>query len=181
MTLFTGKGDGGDTSLFGLKERIAKDSCQTEALGSLDEINTLLGVCKAKSRQFESTIGNRSISNILEETQQDIFTIQAVVAGAPKELKENKVKFLEDIIGDIEKDLPKIETFFLSGGTELSGFLDYARAVSRRTERVLVAHSKETETPKEILQYLNRLSSLLYAFVRFVNHKQGVKEIPPSY
>jgi len=181
MALFTGKGDDGITSLFGSKERVSKASCQTKILGVLDETNTLIGVCKAKSRNFLYLINNSNLADILENVQQDLFVIQAIAAGSPKSFGTDRVKRLEDIIVSIEEELPPMKTFLLSGGTELSGFLDYARAVARRAERVFVGCSKTENTPGEVIQYLNRLSSLLYVLTRFVNHKQEVKEIPPSY
>ncbi|PIR98125.1 MAG: ATP:cob(I)alamin adenosyltransferase [Candidatus Colwellbacteria bacterium CG10_big_fil_rev_8_21_14_0_10_42_22] len=181
MTLFTGKGDNGKTTLFDSGERISKTSCQMDVLGSLDEINTLLGVCKARARNLDTKVRGVSVSDILEQLQQDLFVIQAIIAGAPKEFTENRIKYLERNIELIEKDLPEIKTFFLAGATELSGLLDYARAVSRRVERVLISFAEKEGLSAGILQYTNRLSSILYALVRFVNHKQGVEEVPPRY
>ena len=181
MAIFTGKGDDGTTSLFGSNERISKASCQTRALGALDEINTLIGVCKAKSRNFACGLGESSLADILEDVQQDLFVIQAVVAGSPKSLGADRVKRIEDIIVKIERELPPMKTFFLSGGTELSSLLDYARAVARRVERVFVGCPKVERTSGEIIRYLNRLSSLLYILTRFINRKQGVQETTPSY
>jgi cob(I)alamin adenosyltransferase len=181
MPLFTGKGDDGATSLFSSKERILKASCQTETLGVLDEVNTLVGICKAKSRNFLVRIGEGNLTDILEGVQQDLFIIQAITAGSPKKLDSSRVKRLEAVISNIEKELPPIKTFFLSGGTELSGFLDYARAIVRRAERVFVNYFNTENASEDIIKYLNRLSSLLYALVRFVNYKQNVREVPPSY
>lgn len=182
--LYTRKGDKGDTYFFDSEgERFSKASWRAEVLGVLDELNSLLGLCKAKSRDTDIQIEGKTIPEILEQVQQDLFIIQAVIAGAEKEITQDKVDFLERIIDSIEKELPPIKTFFLAGGTELSGFLDYARAVSRRTERRVVRYSEiaEVEIKPEIRSYLNRLSSLLYALVRIVNSKSDAKEIPPSY
>jgi cob(I)alamin adenosyltransferase len=181
MGFFTGKGDDGTTTLFGSEERISKASCQTELLGTLDELNTLIGVCRAKSSNFKFEIGNTALTSTLEQVQQDVFIIQAVVAGSPKTFGGDRAKWLESIMADIERDVPVVKTFLLPGGTELSGLLDYTRTIARRVERVLVAQPDIKNFPSEILRYLNRLSSLLYALVRFVNYKQGVKEVPPSY
>jgi len=179
--LYTRKGDKGYTSFFGSKKRTSKTSCQTEALGALDEINTLLGVCRAKAGDTDIQIKGKSIQSILEKTQQNLFIIQAAVAGANKKLAKHKIEEVEDIIDFIEKELPPITTFFLPGGTEFSAQLDYARAVSRRAERRVVEQSKHADISPEILQYLNRLSSLLYALVRIVNSVAGTKETPPTY
>ena len=179
--LYTRKGDKGDTSFFGSKKRVSKSSCQTEALGALDEINTLLGICREKAKSEEIKIKDESVAKILENVQQNLFIIQAAVAGADKKITQTKIDEIEKIIDSIEGELPPIKTFFLPGATELSALLDYARAVSRKTERRVVEQSEKEEISPEILQYLNRLSSLLYALVRIVNFKQGIKEIPPSY
>lgn len=90
--LYTGKGDKGDTYFFGSKKRSSKASCQTEALGALDEINTFIGMCRAKAKNVDIKIENQSIPEILEEVQQNLFIIQAKIAGADKELKEAKIK-----------------------------------------------------------------------------------------
>jgi len=183
--LYTGKGDKGDTYFFGSDDRSLKDSLQAEALGSLDEINSLLGVCRAKMQDAlpkkNKKKKGRSIPELLERIQQDLFIIQAALAGAPKRITKEKITFLEGIIDGIEKELPPIKTFFLPGGSEVAALLDYARTVARRTERVVVKYSKIHPVSPEILAYLNRLSSILYALVRIVNFRLKVKEIPPSY
>ncbi len=182
MTLYTRKGDKGDTSAFGCKQRFSKNSVLIEALGSLDEINSLLGICKIKAVKF---------SEIIEQVQQNLFIIQANLAGlsavalakagANKKITQEKISDLEKIIDNIEKELPPIKSFFLPGGTELSAYLDYARAIIRRTERRVVALSETQKIDDEIIVYLNRLSSLFYALARFVNLKSGIKETPPTY
>jgi len=184
---YTGKGDKGDTYFFGSEDRVLKSSLQAEALGSLDEINSLIGLCRAKMNSVRIRKRRRGgkrgfgIPEILEQVQQDLFIIQASIAGAPKGLGREKIEFLEGIINGIEKELPPIKTFLLPGGTEISALLDYARAVSRRTERVVVHYSKAHHVSPQTLAYLNRLSSLLYALVRFINYKSGAREVPPNY
>ena len=182
--LYTRKGDKGDTYFFDSEgERFSKGSWRAEALGALDEINSLLGVCKTKAGDITIKINGHTLSNILEQVQQNLFIIQAAIAGADKQITQDKIDFVEGIIDSIEKELPEIKTFFLAGGSELSALFDYARAVARRTERRVVRYSEigEIEVKQEIHAYLNRLSSLLYALVRVVNLKSGAKETPPSY
>lgn len=180
--LYTGKGDKGETSsLFSSKKRISKSSSQTEALGAVDEVNSLLGLCKAGAKRLTFKVDGQGVSQIIEGVQQDLFVIQAVLADAPKELGEDRVRRLEEIIASIEADLPEIKSFFLAGATELSGLLDYARSVARRAERRVVERAGEIDLPPTTLSYMNRLSSLLYALVRIVNLKTGAEETPPSY
>lgn len=183
--LYTRKGDKGDTSAFGCNQRFLKSSELAEALGAVDEINSLLGVCKIKSVKIKIKINgkNHFLTKIVEEVQQHLFIIQANLAGADKKISKEKIEFLENIINEIEKYLPPIKSFFVSGGTELSALFDYARTVSRRAERRVVAFSgsEKNKIQPEILAYLNRLSSLLYALARFVNNKSGTLEKPPLY
>lgn len=174
--LYTGKGDNGTTSAFGCNQRFSKSSAIAEALGTLDEVNSFLGVVKMNARAGE-------VANILADVQQNLFTIQAEVAGAEKHIREEKVRELENIINAIEAELPPIKTFFVSGGTELASLLDFARTLSRRAERRVVGVADEgvTKVGKDTLAYLNRLSSLLYALARQTNHKSGITEESPKY
>ncbi len=189
--LYTRKGDKGTTKLFACDQRISKSSAIAEALGSLDEINSLLGFVKAKVRgQGESlALKGLSLPVTLHTVQQNLFIIQAELAGAPKTIAGTKVKEIEKIVDNIEKKLPPIKSFFVPGGDELSALLDYARTVARRAERkawLAEAEAKAADGKKSILgecsfSYLNRLSSLLYALARLVNHKSGIKEEKPNY
>ncbi len=176
MTLYTKKGDAGDTGIFGCDQRISKSSAVTEALGALDEVNSFLGICKVKVKE-------QDVVKILEEVQQTLFIIQAEVAGSNKTITKEKVKEIEEIIDGAEKEMPEIKTFFVSGGTELAVHLDFARTLTRRAERRVVAVNEEgkVKIDKNTLAYLNRLSSLLYARTRLVNHKAGVVEKLPNY
>ncbi|HEY4493244.1 MAG TPA: cob(I)yrinic acid a,c-diamide adenosyltransferase [Candidatus Paceibacterota bacterium] len=178
MALFTGKGDDGTTYFFGSKERFGKDTPLVEALGTCDELNSLLGFVKAKSKSDEK---------ILEEIQQNLFIIQAELAGAGMRITEAKVKQAEELINNIEKKLPPIKTFFIPGANEISALFDLARTVARRTERRVVALvNLESETPSgkpciQTLAYLNRLSSVLYALARYHAQKEGQVENKPHY
>ncbi len=181
--LYTKKGDKGKTKLWGCCQSISKSGAVAEALGSLDEINSLLGVCKVKARDLRFKIKDLRGEDLLHEIQENLFIIQAELAGVPKTISEKKVKDLEKIIGEIEKELPPIKTFFISGGTELASLFDFARAVARRAERRVVAVSDEGSVKfgEFTLSYLNRLSSILYALARFANHVAGIKEKSPDY
>lgn len=181
---YTKAGDKGTTKTFGCDQRISKSSAVAEALGSLDEVNSFLGLCKIKSKEskFQAPT-NESFESIVHGVQENLFIVQAELAGAPKAIKEEKVKQAEELIDAIEKELPPIKKFFISGGTELASLFDTARTTARRAERRVVAALEEgkVKVGKETLAYLNRLSSLLYALARLANHKSGIKEEPPSY
>lgn len=192
--LYTRKGDGGTTKTFGCKGRITKASVVAEALGSLDEVNSFLGLVKVNSAKmgFKVEPLQLQFDEIIHGVQETLFIIQAEVAGFPKPLGEGKIEGVEKIIDTIEGLLPPIKSFFISGGSELAAMFDISRTMARRAERRVVAYNDELKTlppseeyPAEIsaqaLQYLNRLSSLLYAMARLSNHFAGVSETPPSY
>lgn len=184
MVLFTGKGDRGTTKLFDSESgvRVSKSSAIFEALGTLDELNTVVGWCRIAC-STDWMVGEKSISILLLEMQQHLFTIQAEVAGAGKSIPVDNIRNIEERIQLIEEQLPEIKTFFVPGGTELSARLDIARTVSRRAERRLVEilEKGERSVSEHTLAYANRLSSLLYALVRLVNHRERIVEQSPKY
>lgn len=188
--LFTGKGDGGTTKTLSSDKRVSKGSAIAEALGSLDEVNSFLGLVKVASTKSDFKVEklNRRFDSMVHDVQQTLFIIQAEVAGYSKGFGEEKIKDVEEIINTIEAELPPIKTFFISGGTELAALFDVSRTLARRAERRVVGvhdlvqsgEQGPTITPNT-LAYLNRLSSLLYALARLSNHLSGITETPPSY
>ncbi len=183
MALYTKKGDDGTTTTFGCNQRMSKSSAIAEALGTLDEANSYLGMCKVLASEESFMLYDRKVSNIVHELQDDLFTAQAELAGADKRLTKEKVEWLEEIIARIEEKLPPINSFFIAGGTELACRFDFARTLARRAERRVVGVSDEKvqKVGKHTLAYLNRLSSVLYAFARYANHQKGITEYAPDY
>lgn len=200
--LYTRKGDDGTTETFGCdQERISKNSSVAEALGSLDEVNSFLGLCKVggltPARRLKGGDGGsdppvltirigkqkRSFTSIIHEIQQNLFIVQAELGGDLKTIRKTKIVQIEKIIDFIEKELPSIKTFFVSGGSELAALFDIARTLSRRAERrvVLVHEIGAAKVGIHTLAYLNRLSSVLYALARLVNYRKGVTEEVPTY
>lgn len=190
--LFTGKGDDGTTKTFGCDQRISKSSAIAEALGAVDEINSLLGIVKMKAKSSELVEGEEvmavaglSYLTLLTDVQHDLFIVQAELAGASKKMDKARVEKLEGWVNAIEKELPPIRSFFVSGGTELGALCDFARTVARRAERRVVEavdkEQKEKAEKNDLFAYMNRLSSLLYALARLANHREGVKEEKPHY
>lgn len=191
---YTRKGDGGSTKTLRQSQgvRISKSSCTTEALGALDELNSFLGFVKVRALQLPLEVGGKPLTELFHGVQENLFIAQAEIAGADKRIAPEKVKVLEAIIDAAEKKLPPVKSFFITGGAprgrwsaarELAAFLDIGRTIARRAERAVVAvvEKKEVTLSEGTLTYLNRLSSLLYALVRFLNHGAGVPEAAPSY
>ncbi|MGI9118242.1 MAG: cob(I)yrinic acid a,c-diamide adenosyltransferase [Minisyncoccia bacterium] len=207
--LYTGKGDKGTTKLFDSPSgvRVSKSDILFDALGTVDELNSFLGLCKIKSQgllgdiKLEIELNKINLPKIVHDVQNNLFVIQAELAGAGKSIEQKNIEEIETVINNIESELPPITTFFVSGGTECAALFDTARAVSRRAERLVIKVADDftknsiaqlsTETrhnseikrtiQPETLQYLNRLSSLLYACARYVNHISDVSDVPPVY
>ena len=171
---YTGKGDKGKTNLFGRKQKISKASLAIEFLGELDELNSLIGVYKNEFSRYNA------VRNAMEQIQQDLFAIQAEVAGAGKKFGKESLEFLEKIIEKQSKGL-KINHFVVPGANRNSALLDHLRAVARRVERRAVAFSRKKKVSPHILSYLNRLSSLFYVLARREAQKSGKKERRPEY
>ena len=181
--LYTKKGDDGTTKTFGCDQRISKSSAIAEALGSLDEINSFLGLCKVKSEEAQLKVGGDSFARIVHILQENLFMVQAELAGADKHIGEEKVKQVENWIDLVEHEMPPIKTFFISGGSDIAATFDVASTIARRAERRVVGVNAENSIKlgEQTLKFMNRLSSILYALARLSNHKSGIKETPPSY
>jgi cob(I)alamin adenosyltransferase len=187
-TLYTGFGDDGTTTLFDCKQgRISKSSILVEALGSVDELNAYLGIVKVYSDIDKITlkIGNKSFyySEIIETIQQNLFIIQAELGGSALSVNKKELVKIENIINQIGKILPPITSFTISGGSVLSSGLDFARTLTRKTERRVISASDEGSriiNPMTI-SYLNRLSSVLFAMSRYANYIFSIPESHPHY
>jgi cob(I)alamin adenosyltransferase len=182
---YTRKGDDGTTRTIASKSgtRISKSSCQTEALGTLDELNSFLGLVKVKISGLEWNVGDKKSREIILWIQNCLFIIQAEIAGADKKIGKEKINWLEKMIDIIEKELPPIKTFSIPGSTEESSLFDIVRTLARKTERKVIGgiESGEFKVSENTLAFLNRLSSLLYAMARLSAHKSGITEESPNY
>ncbi len=180
---FTGKGDKGTAGLYGSRDRQSKDSLAFETLGTLDELNSYIGLCASYARESEHNSGKDPfvISDILFDIQHDLFSAQAEIAGSDKRILPTRVDVIENIISGIEKLVKPSRGFVLPGATILSGHIDVARAISRRAERQAVSFNEEAGISSTLLSYMNRLSSILYALARLSVHRANVKEQSPRY
>jgi len=183
MTIFfTGRGDRGKSKIG--SKRLPKDDIIFQLLGELDELNCLLGLCKADAQ------GNRKLRDlvsVLGDIQETLFGVQAEVAAigggyeSSVKISANKIKAIEEVINRIDLELPSIRKFIIPGGSRISAQIDLTRAVARRVERTAVAFSKRKKLRPELMQFLNRISSLLFALARLVNYRLKIKEENPSY
>lgn len=177
---YTGKGDDGKSGILGTDARCNKDEPIFHALGTVDELNSLLGVCYAKVVKEVQNDGI-SLPEILRSVQEDLFIVQAELAGAKKSLKQKHVTHVEEVIAELTAHIENPKAFVMSGSSEISAYIDFARSVSRRVERSVLAAESERAVSKDTKAYLNRLSSLLYVLARYVAVKADVKEQNPKY
>ena len=176
MSIYTKFGDKGKTSLFAGKV-VSKASLRVNTYGSLDELNSYLGVILSKNK-------NKNIKKNLEVIQNDLFQIGAYLAN-PSKLNNQalekhlveQVKLFEKEIDGLIKKLPVLRNFIFPGGSEVGASLHFARTLVRRAERRVVELSEKEKVGNEILIYMNRLSDLLFMYARFINKKQNKKEI----
>ena len=177
VKIYTKTGDKGKTSLFGGK-RVDKNSPRIEAYGTVDELNTSLGVAA-------SFVKVREIKSIIQKIQNELFNIGSELSNPQKIVRDTKSYIvlgkektleLESIIDQMDKKLPPLNQFIIPGGTNSASLIHLSRAVTRRAERRLVTLSKKESINKNILSYLNRLSDLLFVMSRYLNHEAKVKE-----
>lgn len=168
MAIYTKKGDRGETSLFLKKPTpLSKDSIRINAIGSVDEASSYLGVIISESRELKKP---------LNEIQKNLFVIGSILAGAELRFSKTKTQKLERVIDRLEGSLPTLKNFILPGGGKIGAKLHFARTLVRRAERAVVSYSLLEAVKPEILVYLNRLSDYLFMIAREVNSQEGFKE-----
>lgn len=176
MKLYTKTGDEGKTSVIGA--RVDKDDLRVEAYGTIDELNCFLG--QAISVMTALTDSHVRLEKILQQIQHDLFDLGvdlATVAPKAYQVTSEKVESLEKLIDEFSAQTPEITYFILPGGTPLAAGLHVSRAVCRRAERAVVRLSKQHPVHQEARKYINRLSDLLFAAARWVNHLDQVADI----
>ncbi|WP_066758438.1 cob(I)yrinic acid a,c-diamide adenosyltransferase [Crocinitomix algicola] len=177
MKVYTKKGDQGKTGLIG-GTRVPKSSIRIESYGTVDELNSYLGLLRDKA------IDEKSKEDIIY-IQDRLFTIGSWLATDPEKGKmelpalfEEDIKFLEEEIDRMDESIEPMRFFVLPGGHETVSFCHIARCVCRRAERLVTALNEESEINSLIMPYLNRLSDYLFVYGRFLTVKLGAEEIP---
>ena len=172
--MYTRRGDGGDTSLYGPR-RVRKDDPRVEAYGTIDELNSVLGVIIAGS-------DDRALGSSLKEVQRMLFVAGGDAATELKvrqkvpRIRRSDTKRLEELTDELLTKLPPLSNFILPGGSSTGAMLHVARSVCRRAERRLVTASTSGEMNPELLPFFNRLSSYFFNLSRWVNRGTGKKE-----
>ncbi|BBG23939.1 hypothetical protein IC006_1237 [Sulfuracidifex tepidarius] len=166
---YTGTGDKGKTKVPSMGE-VWKNDRIVEALGNLDELNSILGIVMSLYPP---------LYDLITQIQSDIFSLSSEIAGFDMNFGYDKVKFLETSIEKTSANLPPLKNFVLPGGHEAASFLHMARSVCRRAERSVVSLIREENLMvKEVhIVYLNRLSSLLFVLALWVNKETNNPDV----
>ena len=175
MKLYTRTGDAGETSLFD-GTRVRKDDARVDAYGEVDELSAWLGIVLAAGVDAD-------LDAELRRLQRDLFALGARLADPAGKIASRVTKAaiddedvarLEQLIDRLDADTPPLRHFVLAGGTPAAAALHVARTVCRRAERRMV--SLDPPVAPVLVRYVNRLSDLLFALARAVNHRAGVPE-----
>ncbi len=181
--VYTRTGDAGKTRLAG-GQPVWKDSLRVEAYGTVDELNSAVGVVRVFNAE---KVGSHSPATRLEDelrwVQNKLFDVGGILATAPGQVFKNMpeitgkdVARLEKLIDECQKDLAPLKEFILPGGGKVSGFLHQARTICRRAERVCVHLAREEKVDAVIVKFLNRLSDTLFVLARWVGKTQREPE-----
>lgn len=179
MKIYTRTGDQGQTSLFG-GQRVFKDNIRIEAYGTVDELNSVIGVALIE-------IDNPDIYDLLKKVQNQLFSIGSDLATPlDKEnsrasisiIKEHHITELENAIDFFDAQLEPLRNFILPGGSGGAAYLHLARTICRRAERRVITLMNTDAINQNILLFLNRLSDLLFVLARFENRTSSIADIP---
>ena len=171
----TKTGDAGETGL-GNGERVSKNSPRVHAMGSIDNLNSIIG--------WARTLTGEDIFDILGLVQQDLFNIGGEIAIPDAKmnlLDESRVVWLDNLTDQYNKQLPPLNEFILPGGNELSSRLHISRTECREAERNLIALSENEFVSPLHKKYLNRLSDFFFVLARAVSSDENIEEVSWEY
>ncbi len=180
--IYTKTGDKGETGLAG-GVRVPKDSDRIEAYGTVDELNSVLGIVRSLFKEAASRELFEKLDPRLYKIQNILFVVGADLATAPGKtypnrvgVQEKQVTELENWIDEWQEELKPLPEFILPGGGKVASFLHLARTVCRRSERLVVRLSRKEEVRPEVIHYLNRLSDALFVLARWLAKTLGGEE-----
>lgn len=178
--IYTKTGDKGQTALVG-GQRVPKDSPRIECYGTVDELNSFVGLACVAAGHDPRT---EALAGILLRVQHELFNLGSILATLPEDVGPKQptvtdadIRQLESEIDAMNEDVPPLRSFVLPGGTELNATLHVCRTVCRRAERLLVSLARQEQVPDASIRYLNRLSDALFVWSRWVNLRLEVPEV----
>jgi cob(I)alamin adenosyltransferase len=168
--IYTRTGDSGTTGL-GDGSRVAKDSSRVNALGNVDELNAVIGILLTEAV-------SDNIRTCLTEVQHDLFNMGGEICMPEYELiKTERITALENQLDAFNETLTPLKEFILPGGSRAAAYCHLARTVCRRAERTMHTLNNEEKLTEASLQYINRLSDLLFVLCRILNQDAGVSDV----
>ncbi len=173
MKIYTKTGDGGETSLLG-GVRVRKDDARIEAYGTVDELNSFVGLVRVSWPAGP-------LDGEFNRIQRDLFDIGAYLASVGARFSgvpAGRIDDLEHAIDEMERELTPLTSFILPGGTAPAAQAHVARTICRRAERLVVALEEKSDEAQRTIAYLNRLSDFLFVAARFANARAGVPDVP---
>ncbi|MCQ2344842.1 MAG: cob(I)yrinic acid a,c-diamide adenosyltransferase [Paludibacteraceae bacterium] len=176
MKIYTKTGDHGSTSLIG-GTRVGKNNIRINAYGTIDELNSFLGLLRAKTK-------NDNIKTTILDIQNTLFAVGANLAtdtdktelGNYAKIDRSKIEKLEQNIDAIQQILPPLTDFIIYGEDELSAICHCCRAIARRAEREIITLNQEVTLDEELLTYMNRLSDFLFVLARLYTKSEGKQD-----
>lgn len=173
--VYTKTGDNGSTGLFG-GSRVRKHSFRIEAIGTIDELNTILGIAV-------STTTDDYVISQLRKVQEILFVVGADLSAPIDNSRSSNIRVnnqqihdLESLIDQIDNNISQITVFILPGGHITAALVHFARAVCRRAERCCTILSENEDIGSYVLPYLNRLGDFLFVIARFINLRTETRE-----
>lgn len=165
MKIYTKTGDGGETSLYDGK-RVKKDDIRVESYGTVDELNSTLGL----ARNF---IAQDKIVEIIYRIQRELFDVAGELATSdqekfPEKIEKKYIEFLEEIIDEYLEKIEQVNAFIIPGSNKAAASLHVARTVCRRAERRILTLNREETINPMLIKYMNRLSDVIYTLARYL-------------
>jgi len=181
--VYTRTGDKGETGLVGGK-RVPKDSQRIEAYGTIDELNSVVGLARTfNDEKINVSEAHRFLDVILRQIQDELFDLGSELATPPDffqegmyRVGEREVKKIEQLIDECQKELEPLKSFVLPGGGKIGAYLHQCRIVCRRAEREILRLSRVEELSEWPLKYVNRLSDLFFVLSRWISKQTGEGE-----
>ena len=180
--VYTRQGDAGETSLAG-GQRVPKDSRRIEAYGTVDELNSFVGLARETAAGDPAHPELAALAGILLRVQHELFNLGSILATLPEDVHPRQARITEAETAQLEAemdranaDLPALRSFVLPGGSRLNAELHVCRTVCRRAERIVTALAREEPVPAEAVKYLNRLGDAFFVWSRWASHQSGAPE-----
>lgn len=181
--VYTRTGDKGETALVGGK-RVAKDSPRIDAYGTIDELNSIVGLARVFNEEsLDAGDAHRFLDEVLCQIQDELFDLGSELATPAEFFQEGmyrvgdaEIKKLEQLIDKCQQDLEPLKSFILPGGGRIGAYLHQCRTVCRRAEREILRLSRTEDVNASAIKYVNRLSDLFFVLSRWIAKQTGEPE-----